>query len=363
MSVAAAKGQLYGVILAGGRGTRFWPLSRRRNPKQLLNVVGDESLLQQTVERLRPLIPPERIWILTSELLRRRIIWQLPEVPRRQIIAEPVQRNTAPAIALAAKLVNDNDPEAVIGIFPSDHSISRPAVYLRTLRRAARAAQKGELIVLGIPPAWPETGYGYIELPADAKAGGGDAVKVVSFREKPHLAAAKRYVNSGNFYWNTGQFLWRTTTILDAIARHMPATAKAIGNIAPAASRDFARSLKAQYPRCENLSIDYGVLEKAKNISGFACQDFGWNDVGSWEAVYQVLAKDRAGNVARSELIALDASANYVDGRKKLVALVGVRDLVVVDTPGALLICHRDRAQQVSKIVRILEEAGREELL
>lgn len=363
MSVAAAKGQLYGVILAGGRGTRFWPLSRRRNPKQLLNVVGDESLLRQTVERLRPLIPPERIWILTSDLLRRRIILQLPEVPRRQIIAEPVQRNTAPAIALAAKLVADSDPEAVIGIFPSDHSISRPAVYLKTLARAARAARGGELIVLGIPPAWPETGYGYIELPAAAEAARGDAVKVASFREKPKLAAAKRYLKAGNFYWNSGQFLWRTRTILDAIARYMPATAEAIGGIAPVSSRSFASSLRKHYPRCENLSIDYGVLEKANNISGFACEDFGWNDVGSWEAVYQLLSKDRAGNVARSEMIELESAANYVDARNKLVALVGVRDLVVVDTPDALLICRRDEAQNVSKLVRMLEETGREELL
>lgn len=363
MSAAAVKGQLHGVILAGGRGTRFWPLSRRRNPKQLLNVVGAGSLLQQTVERLRPVIPPERIWILTSELLRRRIVSQLPEVPRRQIIAEPVQRNTAPAIALAAKLVNDRDPEAVIGIFPSDHAISRPAVYLRTLRRAARAARGGELIVLGIPPAWPETGYGYIELPAGTKQGSGDALKVVSFREKPELAAAKRYVNAGNFYWNSGQFLWRTRTILDAIARYMPAAAAAIGKVAPVSSRSFARSLREQYPRCENISIDYGVLEKANNIAGFACEDFGWNDVGSWEAVYQLLSKDRAGNVTRSEIVQIGAASNYVDARKKLVALVGVRDLVVVDTPGALLICKRDEAQKVSKVVQLLEGAGREDLL
>ena len=363
MSAPAAKGQLYGVILAGGRGTRFWPLSRRKNPKQLLNVVGDRSLLQQTVDRLRPVIPPERIWIVTSEPLRRRIVSQLPEVPRRQIIAEPVQRNTAPAIALAAKLVNDTDPEAVIGIFPSDHAISRPTVYLKTLRKAARAARGGELIVLGIPPAWPETGYGYIELPAGARKGSGDAVKVVSFREKPELARAKRFVKAGNFFWNSGQFLWRTSTILDAIARHMPDTLEAIAKVAPLSSRRFAGTLREQYPRCENLSIDYGVLEKAGNISGLACEDFGWNDVGSWEAVYQLLSKDRSGNVARSELIQLDAASNYVDARKKLVALVGVRDLVVVDTPDALLICNRDEAQRVSKVVQLLEGAGRGDLL
>ena len=364
MSAAAARrGQLYGVILAGGRGTRFWPLSRRETPKQLLNVVGERSLLQQTVERLRPLIPPERIWVLTSELLRRRVILQLPEVPRRQVVAEPVQRNTGPAIALAAKLVNDADPQAVIGIFPSDHAIGRPAVYLQTLRKAARAARAGKLIVLGIPPAWPETGYGYIELPAGAKAGANDALKVVSFREKPQLPAAKRFVKAGNFYWNSGQFLWRTSAILEAIGRYMPATAEAIGKLAPAASRGFTRSLREQYPRCENLSIDYGVLEKAENIAGFACEDFGWNDVGSWEAVYRLLSKDPAGNVARSEMIQLDSAANYVDAGKKLVALVGVRNLVVVDTPGALLICGRDEAQKVSRMVQLLEEAGREELL
>jgi len=287
----------------------------------------------------------------------------LPEVPRRQIVAEPVQRNTGPAIALAAKLVSVTDPDAVIGIFPSDHAIGRPAVYRKALRTAACAARGRGLIVLGIPPAWPETGYGYIELPPGTQVGTSEPVAVVRFREKPGLAAAKRFVKAGNFYWNSGQFLWLASTILEAVDRFMPLTADAIRQVAPVTSSRFVRSLRQHYPRCENLSIDYGVLEKADNIYGFACEDFAWNDVGSWEAVYQLLARGRAANVARSEVLQINAGANYVDARKKLVALVGVSGLVVVDTADALLICRRDEAQKVSRLVEELEQSGREELL
>ncbi len=355
---------LHAVILAGGRGTRFWPRSRTKRPKQLLSVVGDRTLLQQTVDRLRPLIPPERVWIFTSEVLRLRIRKQLPDVPPRQIIAEPVQRNTGPCIALAARLLRERDPDAVMAVFPADHLIADEEAYLSVIEKGcAAAAAKPELVVLGIEPRWPETGYGYIELPAGTKAGTAKPLRVVRFEEKPKRPRAEEFVASGNYYWNSGQFMWRTATLQDAVARFMPKTADALAKLAPLGSRGFTKTLKAQYPECDNLSIDHGILERADNIVGFACKDFGWSDVGSWEAVYSLAPKDAHGNAARTAVELLNAKGNYVDAPGKLVALVGIHDLIVVDTKDALLICPRKDAQKVSAVVQALEKAGWSSLL
>lgn len=354
----------YAVVLAGGRGTRFWPRSRRRLPKQLLPVVSEKPLLVETVERLASLVPPKNVWVLTSELLREQTLDLLPQIPDHQIIAEPVQRNTGPAIALAAHLIGQQDPEAVLGVFPSDQHISKTSVYLRAIGRAFRAARGENLIVLGIRPRWPETGYGYIEFPREVKLTAARPHRVVRFREKPKLAQARRFVKAGNFFWNAGTFFWRHDVIGAAIRRFLPKTADAISGIAPATSPEFAHTLAEQYPRCdEDRSIDYGVLEHAKNIVGFACADFGWSDVGSWQAVYDLLPKDKFNNVRRSPAILGDESGNYIDAPGKLVALIGVRDLVVVDSPDALLICPRQDAQKVSALVKALEKEGLEDLL
>src|SRR5580692_9960283 len=208
---------LYGLILAGGRGTRFWPRSRRANAKQVLKFFGDRSLIQQTVDRLRPVLPPERIWILTNGYLRSEIIKQLPEVPKEQILAEPAQRNTAPAIGLAAHILQSIDPNAVMGVFPSDHVIAKPARYLQFVRPALQAAAAGKMVVLGIQARWPETGYGYVEFPKNVKPGSREAVAVRRFREKPDAATARRYVKAGNFYWNAGMFFWKASVLLDAL--------------------------------------------------------------------------------------------------------------------------------------------------
>jgi mannose-1-phosphate guanylyltransferase len=353
----------YAVILAGGRGTRFWPRSRRLLPKQLLPVVGETSLLAQTVERLAPLIPAERVWVLTSETLRAQTLREIPQVPQQQVVAEPVQRNTGPAIALAAHLIGQHDPGAVFGVFPSDHYISKAAVYLRVIERAFRAARQEQLIVLGIRPRWPETGYGYIEFPRGDKLTPARPYRVVRFREKPKLPQARRFVKAGHFLWNSGTFFWRADVISRAVERFMPQTAAAIARIAAVSSAAFGGSLAEHYPRCEDLSIDYGVLEHANNIAGFACPDFGWNDVGSWQAVYDLLPKDKFANVRRSPVILGDESGNYIDAPGKLVALIGVHDLVVVDSPDALLICPRKDAQKVSALVKALEKEGLEDLL
>ncbi len=358
------KSNYYGMIMAGGCGTRFWPRSRKRHAKQVLNVIGSRTLIQSTVDRLRPALPPERLWVITNEYLRDEIVRQLPEIPQRQIVAEPAQRNTAPCNGLAAHILDSIDRDAVIGVFPADHVVSRPARFRRLLRPAFRAAEKGSLVVLGIQPLWPETGYGYIEFPKGAVPGTLEPLAVRRFREKPDPQTAQRFIAAGNFYWNSGVFFWRAAAYLDALRKHLPKTATLLALLPPFSSRAFSKRLEEAYPRCENISVDYAVMEKAANVVGLAAgADLGWNDVGSWRAVYELLAHDQNGNAARSELLALASSGNYVDAQGKLVALVGVRDLIVVDTPDALLVASRERAQQVGGIVKMLDERKREDLL
>ena len=353
----------YGLILAGGRGTRFWPRSRKRSAKQVLNVVGERSLIQATVERLAPVIPPERLWILTNDHLRKEILRQLPEIPAKQVLAEPVQRNTAPAIGLAAQILHAQDPESVMGVFPSDHVIGKPAVYRAVLRSALKGAAAGNLMVVGIQPRWPETGYGYVEFPRGVDPGGREALPVKRFHEKPVLARAKRYVSAGNYYWNSGMFFWRTGVLLEQLRLHLPKTATLLAALPPFGSRQFPARLEQAFPLCDNISIDYAVLEKAARVSGIAAGDFGWNDVGSWNAVYELLGRDGCGNVVSRDSICLEAHNNFVDARGKVVALLGVRDLIIVDTPDALLVAGRDRAQEVGEIVKALEKANRHDLL
>src|SRR6476646_5092506 len=250
----------YGLILAGGRGTRFWPRSRKRSAKQVLNVVGDRSLIQATVDRLAPVIPQERLWILTNDHLRDTIVEQLPGIPQRQIIAEPAQRNTAPAIGLAAHMLHSIDPDAVMGVFPADHVVEKATAYRAVLKAALKAAGGGNLMVVGIQPRWPETGYGYIEFPKGTTAAGRDPVAVRRFHEKPELAKAKRYVAGGNYYWNSGMFFWRADVLLDQLRQHLPKTATILAALPQFGSRAFASKLKDAFPLCDNISIDYAVL-------------------------------------------------------------------------------------------------------
>jgi mannose-1-phosphate guanylyltransferase len=359
------KSNYYAMIMAGGRGTRFWPRSRRCHAKQVLNVFGSRTLIQDTVERLAPFLPPERMWVMTNEYLQDEIIRQLPSVPKRQIIAEPAQRSTAPCNGLAAHILGSIDPEAVIGVFPADHVLARPARFRRLLGPAYRAANRGRLVVLGIQPRWPETGYGYLEFPRSTKPGGLKAVRVQHFHEKPGVDTARRYVEAGNFYWNSGVFFWRADAFLKALRRHLPKTAALLAALPPFSSRRFLPLLREVYPLCENISVDYAVMEKADNVAGIAAgADVEWSDVGSWNAVYELLPRDADGNAARAaEVLARDSTGNYVDAERKLVALLGVNDLIVVDTPDALLVADRSRAQHVSDIVKALEKRNREDLL
>ena len=360
----------YPVILAGGRGTRFWPLSRKRRAKQLLALDGKQTMIQQTVARLAPMAAPSRFWIITNDDLRPAILRQLRKLPAKQVIAEPAGRNTAPAIGLAAFLLLRQDPDAVLGLFPSDHVIAEPAEYRATLTRGIEIAAAGEnIVVLGIRPTRPETGYGYIEAgaPDTPTSGNPGSLRVRRFTEKPDLERARQFVEAGNYFWNSGMFLWRADTLANALREHLPKTAVLLERIAAAyGTRKFADTFRKLYPRCENISIDYAVLEprsaKGEVQSHIFClpSDFGWNDLGSWTALHEhhvSKSKPADGNrVSASGSFAYHAKNNYVHSLGKFVALVGVSNLVIVETEDALLVTTLDQSQDVGKVVKYLDE-------
>ena len=359
------------MILAGGRGTRFWPLSRKRRAKQLLALDGKQTMIQQTVARLAPVAAPRRFWIVTNSDLRSAILHQLPKLLPKQIIAEPAGRNTAPAIGLAAFLLLRHDPDAVLGMFPSDHVIADPAEYRATLSRGIEIAAAGEnIVVLGIRPNRPETGYGYIEVgTADREATSSlsPSLRVRRFTEKPDLATARRFLDAGNYFWNSGMFLWRADTIANALREHLPKTAALLEKIAGAyGTRKFTETFRKLYPKCDNISVDYAILEprsaKGEAESRIFClpSDFGWKDLGSWTALHEHhAAKLKPGDrsrVSASGIFALNATNNYVHAPGKFVALVGVSNLVIVETEDALLVTTLDESQDVGKVVKHLDE-------
>ncbi len=363
------------VILAGGSGTRFWPRSRRARAKQVLALDGERSMIQQTVERLKPLAALEKTWVITNEFLAQEIADQLPGLPTAQIVQEPVARNTAPACGLAAFLIERLNPAAVLGIFPSDHVIGDEPRFLKALQKGIAVAAAGEnMVVLGIEPSRAETGYGYIETGDLAK--NDTALHVRRFIEKPNQNRADEFIAAGNYYWNSGMFLWSARTLANAVREHLPETAPLLETIAAAwGTKQFDEVFHACYPKCENISVDYAVLEprsaKGEHISNLYCipAEFSWNDLGSWASLYEYqvetrLRGDPEGNVADTGgHISIEASDNYIFSPKKFVALVGVENLVVVDTEDALLIAHRNHSQDVGKIVKELGITGRNELI
>jgi mannose-1-phosphate guanylyltransferase len=341
-------------------------------PKQLLNIVGKQTMLEQTVARLRPVIPAERIWTVTNSEQADEVKKQLPAAARKRVLTEPVGRNTAAAIALAALHVRHAERgDALLAVLPADHYIANPERYRIIVRAALNMArQKGRMVVLGIPPTRPETGFGYIERMGEALDSKGFPVYAVRrFTEKPALSVAKVYAGSGEYHWNAGMFFWLASTFLESLDRYLPKTAAALEEVGESiGKKDYDRKLRAIYPKLQNISVDYALLEPATRQAGAPSvyvipAEVGWSDIGSWAAVYELLAKLPGDNILPSNAFALDAMGNLVWSAKKFVAAIGISDLVVVETPDALLICPRERAQDVAKVVKWLEENRRKELL
>jgi mannose-1-phosphate guanylyltransferase len=368
----AKNSNFYPVILAGGRGTRFWPLSRKKRAKQLLALDGKQTMIQQTVSRLLPVAPPKRFWIVTNEDLRSAIRKQLPRLSPGQILAEPVGRNSGPAIGLMGFLMLRQSPDAVIGMFPSDHVIADENACRSTLERGIKIASAGEnIVVLGVRPTRAETGYGYIEAGSEREGG---VLRVRRFTEKPDTKRAAEFVAAGNFFWNSGMFLWSARTLVNALREHLPRTAPLLEEIAAAyGTRKFAATFRRLYPKCENISVDYAVLEprsaKGEMAGNIFCipADFGWNDLGSWTALHEhhvARSSPKDSNlISAAGQFVLNSRGGYVHAPGKFVAVVGVDDVVVVETEDALLITTRHAAQDVGKVVKYLDEKKLQKLV
>jgi mannose-1-phosphate guanylyltransferase len=356
------------VLLAGGRGTRFWPRSRTRTPKQLLNITGRETMLRETVSRLEPIFALRDFWVVTNVEQATAVRKQLPGVPAAHILAEPVGRNTTAAIALAAIHLLHDHKDALMTVLPSDSYVADAEQYRRLVRAALDLARApGNLIVFGVPPTRPETGYGYIEAGANAaRVRGISALAVRRFTEKPALPLARRYVASGKYYWNAGIFFWRVSTFVECLRSFLPATHTALMRLADTiGTRSYAAALRRIYPTLANISVDYAIMEPAARAASVSVipAKVGWSDIGSWSAVYDLLAAQRGANVCAGSSFTLDASGNFFWAPGKFVAAVGVQDLVLVETDDAILVCPRERAQDVGQIVKWLEQQKLSRLL
>jgi mannose-1-phosphate guanylyltransferase len=353
---------MYIVILAGGSGTRFWPLSRAARPKQLISLTGDRSMLQRTVERVLPL-KPKRILIITNRIQSEETERQLAHYRKIPIdvIAEPSAKNTAPAIGLAATIIAAHDPEGVMVVLPADHFIKDEQALQQTLVDAVHAARKGYLVTLGIMPSSPETGYGYIE--ADMELRGSGPFPVRRFVEKPPLDEAVRYLDAGNFFWNSGMFIWRADTIMAEISAYLPDLAEALSRVTFTNDvwelSDLDEQIASMYGSVASVSIDYGVMEKSSRVQVVPVE-MGWSDVGSWSSLPEVVEADDSGTVCVNSNghVSFDSSGCLIYVDSKVVATVGVHNLIVVSTPDALLICDRERAQDVKKVVEELGKRG-----
>jgi mannose-1-phosphate guanylyltransferase len=352
------------VLLAGGRGTRFWPRSRTRSPKQLLNITGRETMLRETVSRLEPVFARRDFWVVTNIEQARAARRQLRGVPAAHILAEPVGRNTTAAIALAAIHLQHQHGDALMTVLPSDSYVADAARYRQLVRAALDLARTpGNLVVFGVPPTRPETGYGYIEAgKAGARVRGIRGMVVRRFTEKPALAVARHYLASGKYFWNAGIFFWRVSTYLECLRSFLPATHSALLRLAETiGTPKYPAALRRIYPTLENISVDYAVMEPATGPASGAHVSVlpakvGWSDIGTWNAVYELLASKPDANVSAGPSFTLDASGNYFWAPGKFIAAIGVHGLVLVETADAILLCPRDRAQDVGKIVKSLEQ-------
>lgn len=359
---------VYAVIMAGGVGSRFWPQSREKNPKQLLEIVGEGTMIQNTVRRLHGYVEEKNIFIVTNRLQKNAIIKQLPTLPVENIIVEPVGRNTAPCIGLAGLFIHRLDPKGIMVVLPADHIIGDVKEFIRVLRVSSEVAHiTSGLVTIGIQPTRPETGYGYIQVKDKSKESQPvniDGVfEVKTFAEKPNLATAQKFLESGDFYWNSGMFIWRVDVILNEIQRSLPELHSQLMDLQPSIGTTlFDQNLETTYGLIRGISIDYGVMEKAGRV--YAVKgDFGWNDLGSWDEVSRISPKDEDGNFTHGSVIVVNSKNTYVHTTEKIVAAVGVEDLIIINTPDALLICKKGESQNVKEVVDYLRRKQMTEYL
>lgn len=355
----------YAVILAGGKGERFWPLSTAKKPKQLLSLVGEQSLLEQAVERLRGLIPPERVFVITNADLVEASRKAAPSLPAANIVGEPVGRDTAAAVALGGALVKARKHDGVFCVLTADHVIGDLPLYRGTLHAAMDLAEAEDvLITIGMEPTEPSTGFGYIEVgDIHSERGGITFLKAKRFVEKPNLDRANSYLASGNYLWNSGMFIWSVQSLAAGLRRHRPQLAKLMDEMAKVAGKpEFAAALAKAYEALDKISIDYALMEKSENIL-VARGAFAWDDVGSWAAMPNHFPSDLGGNTVVGSSEGIEATGNIVYSKDRLTALVGVKDLVVVQAEGVTLVCHRDKVQDIKKLVEHLRKTGRHQEL
>jgi mannose-1-phosphate guanylyltransferase len=358
---------IYAVIMAGGVGSRFWPRSRERSPKQVLEIVGSGSMIINTIARIQPLVPPDRVMVVTNKLQEDIIHQQAPSLPLQNVLVEPLGRNTAPCIGLAAKWIHRNDPNAIMVILPADHIIRDVEEFLRVIQRAAQVADESDaLVTIGIKPTHPETGYGYIQFEDSSEQNphvSEGVYRVKTFAEKPNLETAEKFLKSGDFLWNSGMFIWKVRVILQEIEKHLPELSEQLVSLEPAIGTEtYQSTLEHVYGVIRSISIDYGVMEKASNVF-VAKGDFGWSDVGSWDEVVRLTPTNGDENALRGTVIVKDSHRNYIDAGNKVVATIGVDDIIVVTTDDAVLICKKGHSQDVKEVVDYLRRKQLNELL
>lgn len=356
---------IYAVIMAGGTGTRFWPLSRESSPKQMLKIVGEDTMIRQTVKRLQGFVPSENIFIITNERQAFDINLHLHDLKKSRhglkIITETFGRNTGPAIGLSALYLKKIDADSIMIVLPADHIISNEKAFIDVLRKAVQGAKKGDLVTIGIKPSRPETGYGYIKV--EDRSQKSEVRRVERFVEKPDVKIAEKYVKSRNYFWNSGIFVWKVSAILSEIKKYMPSLyaglLKIEKTIGTKAEKDTIDSV---YSKLDSISIDYGVLEKSKRVRVVPA-DIGWSDVGSWSALDDVMPRDDGGNIIKGNVIGIGNRSSIIFGSDRLIATIGLKDMIVIDTPDATLVCPKQRSQDVKRVVDELKISGRREHL
>ena len=353
------------VIMAGGRGERFWPKSRNDFPKQFLSLTSDgKTMIQKTVQRILPLVSYDDIFLVTNQKYVGLVKEQLPQIPDENILAEPMAKNTAPCIGLACAVIRKKYQDAMMLVLPSDHLIRYEPMYIDTLKQAISVAeQDNTLVTIGITPTYAETGYGYINFSRDTQENRMCVYKVNRFVEKPDIDTAKKYLASGDYLWNSGMFVWKVSSIMNDFARFLPETYEGLERIEESVGQDnFEQVLRTEFEKFKSESIDFGIMEKSDSIY-VVSGSFGWDDVGSWLALERINTTNEYGSYVKGDVITINTKRSIVSGGKRLIAMVGVEDMIVVDTDDTILICAKDSAQDIKKVIENLKICNRTELI